>query len=166
MISENEKKAWEEDPAEAAFWEFDARHKGTGRFEQMRMSERDAFKLMVHKAVAYYSKKEESAKPVSNMVPIHPGEMLREEYLKPLNISPLKLAEAMDESHSRVFDLIQTKEDITLRLATKLAYCFNTSLEFWLNLQTAYDSRRMKISGILEDGRGLTRLVELEDDHD
>jgi len=71
--------------------------------------------------------------------PPHPGEVLLEEFLKPLGISQTQLAEAMGASYPRVNELIHGKRGVTPDTALRLAKLFNTSAELWLNLQLAYD---------------------------
>ncbi len=77
----------------------------------------------------------------NGMRPIHPGEVLREEYLAPLNLSAHALAVALHLSPSRVNDIALERRGITADTAVRLARYFNTSAEFWLNLQSAYDLR-------------------------
>ena len=75
----------------------------------------------------------------TNRPPTHPGEMRLEEFLKPLNISQVQLAEAMSVSYPRVNEIIHGKRGVTPDTALRLAQLFNTSAELWLNLQLAYD---------------------------
>jgi addiction module HigA family antidote len=157
MTSENETKAWQEDAAEAAYWEFDARRKGIGQFAKMQMSERDAFKLMAHKVAAHYDKKNP---PKNGMRAIHPGEILNEEFLKPGNFGNGHVATALVIPLVELVEFIDGKRDVTFKLAVKLAFCFNTTVEYWLNLQTAYDTQRVEIGGLENMAYGVIRLIQ------
>jgi len=70
---------------------------------------------------------------------IHPGEILREEYLKPLNLSPLKLARMLGVPRTRIERVATEKTSITPDTALRLAKVFNTTPRFWLNMQASYD---------------------------
>lgn len=70
---------------------------------------------------------------------VHPGEVLREEFLKPLNISSYKLSQELHVPVPRIHDIILEKRGITPETAVLLAKFFNTSDQFWMNLQTQYD---------------------------
>lgn len=79
---------------------------------------------------------------ISNkMRPIHPGEILREEYLKPLDMSVNALAEALHLTATRINDIVRERRGVTPDTALRLARYFDTSPEFWLNLQKAYELR-------------------------
>jgi addiction module HigA family antidote len=71
--------------------------------------------------------------------PTHPGEMLFEEFLKPLGMSQATAARRMRISANRLNELIRRKRGITAGTALRLAGLLHTSPEFWLNLQTAWD---------------------------
>jgi antitoxin HigA-1 len=73
------------------------------------------------------------------MPPLHPGEVLREEFLKPLDMSPGALAKAMDVPRTRVERIANEQTDVTATSALLLGKALGTSAEFWLNLQNAYD---------------------------
>lgn len=77
--------------------------------------------------------------PERDLPPVHPGEQLREEFLKPLGISAYKLAQDIDVPVSRVQDLLAERRAITADTALRLARYFGTTPEFWLNLQRDYD---------------------------
>lgn len=70
---------------------------------------------------------------------ITPGEILYEEYMKPLEISQNKLARDLDVPVGRVNDIIKGRRVITTDTALRLAIYFKTTPEFWLNLQNRYD---------------------------
>lgn len=72
-------------------------------------------------------------------IPTHPGEILDEEFLRPMQISQTKLAAHLGISVQRVNELVNGKRGITPDTAWKLAGAFKTSPEFWMNLQMHYD---------------------------
>ena len=80
----------------------------------------------------------------NDMRPIHPGEILLEEFLVPLNMSAHALAMALRVPAPRINDIVREKRSITPDTALRLARYFGTSAEFWLNLQIAYDLRRVR----------------------
>ena len=71
--------------------------------------------------------------------PVTPGEVLREEFLAPLGLSANKLGKALDVPTNRITGIIKGDRSITADTALRLARCFNTSPEFWLNLQDLHD---------------------------
>lgn len=71
--------------------------------------------------------------------PIHPGEILSEEFLLPLNISQTKLAEDTGISSAEVEKIIEGKTPVTPNAALRLSLYFGLSERFWLNLQSRYD---------------------------
>ena len=71
--------------------------------------------------------------------PTHVGEMLKEEFLVPMQISQRDLADAIHVSYQRVNELINKKRGITPSTALRLAKFFGTSADFWLNLQIRHD---------------------------
>ena len=75
---------------------------------------------------------------------IHPGEILREEFLKPLNMRPAQLAKELRVSAPTVNEIAREKRAISAQMAVLLARFFNTTEQFWLNLQTSYDVNRAK----------------------
>ena len=75
----------------------------------------------------------------NNMRPIHPGEILREEYLAPLNMSSNALAIALRVSAPKINDVVREKRSVTPDTALRLARFFGGDAQSWLNLQTAYD---------------------------
>lgn len=75
----------------------------------------------------------------SKLRPIHPGEILREEFLLPLEMTPHALAMQLRVPAPRINDIVREKRGITADTALRLARFFNTTAQFWLNLQTAYD---------------------------
>ncbi|MBW2497703.1 MAG: HigA family addiction module antidote protein [Deltaproteobacteria bacterium] len=71
--------------------------------------------------------------------PTHPGEILRTEFLEPLGQSQVALAEHLGVSVQRINELVRGKRGVTSETAWLLSQALNTTPEFWLNLQTAYD---------------------------
>lgn len=77
----------------------------------------------------------------NGMRPIHPGEMLREEYLVPLNMSAETLAKAIGVSVGYVDEIVKERQNITADMALRLGKFFKTTPKFWLNIQQTYDLR-------------------------
>ena len=73
------------------------------------------------------------------MSPIHPGEILMEEFLKPLGISQYRLALDISVPPRRINEIVHGKRVITADTGLRLSRYFDTSERFWLNLQTRYD---------------------------
>lgn len=71
--------------------------------------------------------------------PIHPGEVLQEEFLKPLGISQYRLARDINVAPRRINEIIHGKRAVTADTALRLARYLRTSDRFWLNLQARYD---------------------------
>ena len=71
--------------------------------------------------------------------PIHPGEILREEFIEPLGFSQREFARKIGMIYTRLNQLIQEKRAVTADTALRLARAFDTTPEFWMNLQTRYD---------------------------
>ena len=71
--------------------------------------------------------------------PTHPGEMLREEFLVPLEITQSALAKALHTSFRAINELVNEKRGITTEMALKLSRYFGTSAQIWLNLQNEFD---------------------------
>lgn len=73
------------------------------------------------------------------MPPIHPGEILQEEYLGPLGVSQYRLAQAIEVPPRRINEIVHGKRGISADTALRLARYFGTSERFWLNMQSRYD---------------------------
>ncbi len=78
----------------------------------------------------------------NGLPPIHRGEILREECLAPLGMTPHALAMALRVPAPRINDICNEKRGITPDTALRLARYFGTTAEFWMNLQVAYDLNR------------------------
>ncbi|XKH01325.1 HigA family addiction module antidote protein [Marinobacter nauticus] len=81
----------------------------------------------------------------NGMRPIHPGEILREEYLEPLGMSVNALSKALHVTPTRMNEIVRENRGITADTAMRLARYFGTSERFWLNLQTEYELRQAQI---------------------
>jgi len=77
--------------------------------------------------------------PANRMRPIHPGEVLREEFLAPLGMSAHALALALRVPAPRINDIVRERRAVTVDTAARLARYFGTTTQFWMNLQTTYD---------------------------
>lgn len=73
------------------------------------------------------------------MPPIHPGETLREDFLKPLRLTPNRLALELRVPATRINDIVRGRRSITADTALRLARFFGTTPLFWINLQANYD---------------------------
>ncbi len=76
---------------------------------------------------------------ISRMPPIKPGEVLLEEFLKPMGISQYRLAKDISVPPRRINEIVHGKRAITADTALRLSQYFGTSERFWMNLQTKYD---------------------------
>jgi antitoxin HigA-1 len=75
----------------------------------------------------------------TKLPPIHPGEILREDYMKPLRLSMNHLAMALHVPVTRIAEIVHERRSISADTALRLARYFKTSPKFWLNLQATYD---------------------------
>jgi len=84
---------------------------------------------------------------------IHPGEILNEEFLSPLEISQYRLAQDIAVPPRRINEIVHGKRAISADTALRLSRYFGTSAEFWLNLQTRYDLEiaSSKMKGIMKN---------------
>ena len=74
-----------------------------------------------------------------DMMPVHPGEILVEDFLKPLGITQYRLAKSIGVSQRRIGEIVSGKRAITADTALRLAKFFGTDARSWMNLQTQYD---------------------------
>ena len=81
----------------------------------------------------------------NGMRPVHPGEILREDYLVPLSMSANALAKALNVPAPRINDIVRERRGITADTAMRLARYFGGDARSWLNLQAAYDLRVAEI---------------------
>ena len=75
----------------------------------------------------------------TNRKPTHPGEMLLEEYLKPMGLTQRELADAIFVPYQRINDIVNGRRGITPSNALRLGRFFNTPLDFWMNMQQRWD---------------------------
>jgi len=75
----------------------------------------------------------------NKLPPIHPGEILRDEFLEPMGISQYRLAKDISVPPRRINEIVHGKRSITADTALRLGRFFGMSAQFWLNLQTRYD---------------------------
>ena len=75
----------------------------------------------------------------TKLAPIHPGEILMEEFLKPMEISQYRLAKDINVPARRINEIVQSKRSITPDTALRLSKYFGLSERFWINLQARYD---------------------------
>ncbi len=78
-------------------------------------------------------------KKSAKLTPIHPGEILREDFMKPLGISMNRLALDLRVPVTRIAEIVHERRGITPDTAMRLGRYFNTSARFWLNAQSSYD---------------------------
>ena len=92
----------------------------------------------------------------NGMRPIHPGEILREDYMLPLGLSATALAHALGVTPARINDIVRERRGITADTALRLARYFGTDAQSWINLQAGYDLRVAE----LETGETIDRVVK------
>ena len=94
--------------------------------------------------------------------PVHPGEVLREDFMKPLGLSVNKLALDLHVPATRIGEIVHERRRITADTALRLGQYFKTNAEFWLNLQNEFDleivRRSLDIGRILSSGRQLHKI--------
>jgi antitoxin HigA-1 len=93
-------------------------------------------------------------KIVAKLPPMHPGEVLREEFLEPMGLSPYKVANACGVPRTRIERIVREELGITADTALRLAKFFGTSVGVWMNLQARYDVR-MAEKAIAADLKGI-----------
>lgn len=89
--------------------------------------------------------------------PIHPGEILREEFMVPLGLSSNALARALDVTPARINEIVRERRGISADTALRLARYFTTSHEFWMNLQAHYDVEIARAAA----GRAIAHITPL-----
>jgi addiction module HigA family antidote len=90
------------------------------------------------------------------MRPVHPGEILREEYLVPLDMSVNALAHALRVPATRLHEIVKERRAITADTALRLARYFGGDAQSWMNLQAAYELRSVEV----EKGRRIANEVD------
>jgi len=81
---------------------------------------------------------------MAKLKPLHPGEVLREEFLRPLDLSPGRLAKALGVPRTRIERLATEQVDLSADTALRLARYFGTSIEFWMALKSRYECERAR----------------------
>jgi len=92
----------------------------------------------------------------NRMRPVHPGEILREEYLGPLDLSVNGLAQALRVPATRLHEIVKERRAITADTALRLARYFGGDAQSWMNLQAAYELRSVDV----EKGRRIAKEVD------
>jgi addiction module HigA family antidote len=95
----------------------------------------------------------------NGMRPIHPGEILREDFLKPLGMSVNALAKALNVPTPRINDIVRERRGVSADTAMRLARYFGGDARSWLNLQTAYDLRSAEITSAKRIAREISRVA-------
>ena len=100
----------------------------------------------------------------TNRAPTHPGEMLVEEFLTPMQITQRELADALHVPYQRVNELVNQKRGVTPSTALRLARFFGVSPDFWLNLQVRWDlykarERESEALAEIQDYKHLKKLA-------
>jgi antitoxin HigA-1 len=85
------------------------------------------------------------------MPPVHPGEILREDFMKPLGLSVNKLALELHVPATRIGEIVHERRRVTADTALRLARYFHTNAEFWLNLQNFHDLEVSRRSGAVSE---------------
>ena len=76
---------------------------------------------------------------MSKLKPVHPGEVLWEDFMKPRGLNPHRLALDLHVSAPTVYEIVHCKRAITTEMALRLAHYFGTTPQFWMNLETKYE---------------------------
>lgn len=89
----------------------------------------------------------------SNMAPVHPGAILREDILKDIKLSITKAAENLQVSRKQLSEVVNERAGISAEMAVRLEDAFGVTAEFWLDMQKAYDIWKVRHSGRVHDIR-------------
>ena len=92
--------------------------------------------------------------------PIHPGEILREEFMKPLGLSSNALARALDVTPARINEIVRERRGISADTALRLARFFGTDVQSWMNLQTHFDIQCAEDAA----GRAIRKIAPRKDE--
>ncbi len=101
------------------------------------------------------------AKREKLMAPVHPGEILREDFMKPLGLSVNKLALELHVPATRIGEIVHERRRVTADTALRLARYFQTNAEFWLNLQNFYDLEVSRREGTVSEIERQVQPAEL-----
>jgi addiction module HigA family antidote len=91
--------------------------------------------------------------------PIHPGDILKTEFMESLAISSNHLARMLSVPPNRMLEIVNGKRGISVETAYKLARCFGTSVEMWLNLQQRYELRKARYEHMTDKWDKEVRLL-------
>lgn len=91
----------------------------------------------------------------NGMRPVHPGEVLREDFLVPLDLSANALAKALHVTPARINEIVRERRGVSADTALRLARYFGGDAQSWLNLQTAFDLRTAEIAA----GKKIVRAI-------
>lgn len=89
-------------------------------------------------------------RPTNKMRPVHPGEILREDFLAPLGLSVNALASSLRVPATRLHEIVKERRAITADTAARLARYFGGDAQSWLNLQSAYDLKTLPTAAAIE----------------
>lgn len=92
----------------------------------------------------------------NGMRPVHPGEVLLEDYIKPMGVSVRAVAMALHVPYSRLSEIIKGQRGVSADTALRLERCFGSEAKGWLNLQAAYELRVAEI----ENGKAIVKEVQ------
>lgn len=95
----------------------------------------------------------------NGMRPVHPGEVLQEDYLKPLGMSVNALAKALDVPTSRMNDIVHERRGVSADTALRLERFFGSDAQGWLNMQTAYDLKIAQKAAAKAIERGIVPMA-------
>ena len=87
---------------------------------------------------------------LGNRIPTHPGEMLPEEFLKPMGMTQVAFAEHIGVPVQRVNEIVRGKRGVTAETAWLFSHALGTTPEFWMNLQTGYDLSQGRVTRRIE----------------
>jgi addiction module HigA family antidote len=99
---------------------------------------------------------------MTKLKPVHPGEILREEFMIPFGLNPNRLAIALRVAPPNIYEIVNEERGISSEMALRLGRFFGNTPEFWINLQTHYDlavSRQEAESRINRDIRPLAEIA-------
>ncbi len=95
----------------------------------------------------------------NGMRPIHPGEILKAEFMEPMELSASEIARALGVPPNRVTSIVNGERAVTAETAMRLSRAFDTTAEFWMNLQAAYDLRSEEAKSAKKIAREVTVLA-------
>ena len=99
---------------------------------------------------------------MTKLKPVHPGEILREEFMIPFDLNPNRLAIALRVAPPNVYEIVKEERGISSEMALRLGRFFGTTPEFWINLQAHYDlaiSRQEAEARINRDVRPMAEIT-------